>query len=80
MDSNEIIYVASDWITQNLDIGGNWSVLTLTDKRSIDARLCQDFLCWWELAINGPGITQLSIPLTERQKSQQFLLELRKKL
>ena len=53
MDLKEIIYVASDWIIQNLDIGGNccWLVLTLT--RGIDARLCQDFLCHWELAINS---------------------------
>ena len=51
----------------DLDIGGKWLVLTLLTL-GIDARLCQDFLCWWEPAISIAGHH------SESQNSQQQCL------
>ena len=62
----------------DLDIGGKWLVLTLL-TRGIDARLCQDFLCWWELAIyinSRPSFRESKLPAAQCLfvKSYKYIL------
>ena len=44
-----------------------WELVGIdADTGGIDARFCHDFLCWRELAINSPAITQILNPLASK--------------